>query len=564
MKKIINRRQFIKASSVVGVSNLLFSGFANAKILANPDPKAVVETSAGKVRGLISDGVHIFRGVPYGDDTGGKNRFMPPQKPKQWAGVRDTLEYGNMAPQGGGAPPNAGMMRGRRVTRSLFAPLNSQPQSEDCLYLNVWTNGVNQRSDRAVMVWLHGGGFTSGSGASSLYDGINLARRGDVVVVTINHRLGALGYSELSEIGGSDFAGSGMAGMMDIVQALGWVKENIQRFGGDPNRVMIFGESGGGRKVSTLLGMPSAKGLFHSAVVHSGPGLRFTSNDTAHKRVVQLMKELGLNENQFDQLRQLPFDKIIAAQNTADRKVSATLPPDVTFFERYGWAPVLGPDLPHWPFDPSGPEESVDVPVIVGCNRHEMALFLTPNEKLDEVDDATLLSQVKGMVGEHAETIIASYKKSHPKENLRGILLLIASDDRYRIDSIKLAERKFERQQKTSGAAPVYMYRFDWETPVWDGLLRAPHALEIPFVFGNAQLSSAFTGGGPDAVALSAVMSETWATFAKTGNPNNAVLPEWKPYETKNRNTMLFNDQNTLVSDPDSADRLAWQKIKTY
>ena len=564
MNTLFNRRRFIQSSGALSLGSLLLNNSASAKVYPNSDPKAVVETTAGKVRGLISDGVHIFRGVPYGDDTGGANRFMPPRPPQPWAGVRDTIEYGNMAPQSGAAPVGAGMQSGARVTRTLFAPLNSQPQSEDCLYLNIWTNAVNKSANRAVMVWLHGGGFTSGSGASTLYDGINLAKRDDVVVVTLNHRLGALGYLHLTELGGEDYQRSGMAGMLDLIRALEWVRDNIKAFGGDPKRVMIFGESGGGRKTSTMLGMPGAKGLFHRAVVHSGPGLRFTSTETANKRAHQLMQELGLQSNQFDKLLQLPFEKIIAAQDSADRKVAAQLPPDVTFFERYGWAPVLGPDLPHWPFDPNGPDESIDVPVIVGCNRFEMALFFTPNKNLDVIDEATLTAQVKGMVGDNAESLIAAYRKTHPNEDLRGILLLIASDDRYRMDSIKLAERKYAKAATSKKAAPVYMYRFDWETPVWDGLLRAPHALEIPFVFGNAQLSSAFTGGGPDAVALSAKMSEAWTSFAKTGNPNNKKLPEWKPYTSESRDTMLFNDECKLQSDPDSADRLAWSDIKTY
>lgn len=562
MTNKLNRRNFIIGSGALGAGSLVMPNLSQAKVLPNPDPKAVVETESGKVRGAIADGVSIFRGIPYGDDTGGDNRFKPPKPAKKWSGVRDVLDYGNMAPQAGGAPANAGMQTGARITRSLFAPLTSQAQSEDCLYLNVWSSGVNQSPNRAVMVWLHGGGFTSGSGASTLYDGINLAKRDDVVVVTVNHRLGALGYCHLAEIGGSDYERAGMAGMLDLVHALKWVRDNIAAFGGDPNRVMIFGESGGGRKVSTLLGMPGAKGLFHSAVVHSGPGLRFTSTETANKRAHQLMRELGLGANQFDQLKKLPFATIMAAQGAADRKVSASLPPGTSFFERYGWAPVLGPDLPHWPFDPTGPDESLDVPVIVGCNRFEMALFISPNKRLDVIDEETLQNQVKGFAGEHADDLISSYRKSHPNEDLRSILLLIMSDDRYRVDSIKLAERKYQRLAENSQAAPVYMYRFDWETPVWDGLLRAPHALEIPFVFANAQLSSAFTGGGPDAVALSAVMSETWATFAKTGNPNNNKLSEWKPYTTQTRDTLLFNDRSQLVSDPDSNDRLAWSKIR--
>lgn len=555
----VNRRAFLKhsvyAASLLGVGGLLLPGRSDASLY--PHPKAVVETTAGKVRGGVADGVHIFRGIPYGADTGGKNRFMPPQPVKKWSGIRDTLDYGNMAPQGGGLPPGQ-MPRGMRVTRSLFAPLNQQPHSEDCLYLNVWSRGVGESATRPVMVWLHGGGFTSGSGASSLYDGTNLVRRGDVVVVTLNHRLGALGHLDLSGIGGEEYASSGNVGMLDLVQALEWVRDNIAAFGGDPNRVMIFGESGGGRKVSTLLAMSAAKGLFHSAVIHSGPGLRFGSRETAQRRTEFLLAELGLNKADVKSLSKLPFDKIIAAQSLAERKLAAALGPDVSFFELYGWSPVLGPDLPEWPFDPVASPVSHDVPVIIGSNRFEMALFMSSNKDRDQIDEATLRNEVVSMVGDRADALIKVYREAYPQEDLRGILLLIMSDERYRMDSVTLAERK-----QALGGAPIYMYRFDWETPVWDGLLRAAHALEIPFVFDNAQLSSAFTGGGPDAVALAGVMADTWISFARSGNPNNDSLPEWRPYDSKDRATMLFDNNTRLEKDPGKVEREAWQKIRS-
>ncbi len=390
-----------------------------------------------------------------------------------------------------------------------------------------------------------------------MYEGTNLCRRGDVVVVTLNHRLGALAHLNLAEFGGEKFARSGMVGMLDIVKALEWVRDNIAQFGGDPNNVMIFGESGGGRKVSTLLAMPGAKGLFHRAVVHSGPGIRFPAAKIATRRAEIVMNELGLKTNQIEELQKIPFEKLIAVQALAERKVVAELPEGSSFFDGYGWSPVMGPDLPEWPFDPVASPAAKNIPIIIGSNRHEMALFISPNKNLDEVDEATLKNQVESFAGDHADHLIATYRKQYPQEELRGILLLALADDRYRMDSIKIAERRVQQ-----GGAPTYMYRFDWETPVWDGLLRASHALEIPFAFDNAQLCHAFTGGGPDAVALAAVMSETWIQFARTGNPNNAVLPEWKAYDEKNRATMTFNDVSALQNDPGKAEREVWKKIR--
>ncbi|MGI1677622.1 MAG: carboxylesterase/lipase family protein [Cellvibrionaceae bacterium] len=562
------RRHFLKGS--VSTAGLIGTGLglgatwsnqSEAKVLPDNNPKAIVKTTAGKIRGTIADGVRIYRGIPYGADTGGENRFLPPQPVEKWDGIRDALEFGNMAPQAGGIAGAGRPLADARITSALFAPLTAQPQSEDCLFLNVWSKGVGKKANRPVMVWLHGGGFTSGSGASSLYDGINLCRRGDVVVVTINHRLGALAHLNLSPLNkdqyGDKYKNSGMAGMLDAVQALEWVRDNIKQFGGDANNVTIFGESGGGRKVSTLLATPSAKGLFHRAIIQSGPGLRFPTQEIATLRTKILMEELGLTADQTDKLLAIPFEKIAAAQGVAERKTVAQLPESAPFFDRYGWSPVVCDALPHSPFDPEAPQESIDIPVMIGTNRHEMALFISPNKALDTIDMKMLKAQVKPFAGDKADELIATYQKQYPEENLRGILLLILADDRYRMDSIRLAERKSKKK-----AAPIYMYRFDWETPVWNGLLRASHALEIPFVFNNAQLSDAFTGGGPDAVQLSAVMSETWMSFARTGNPNNDMLAKWKPYDSKNRSTMLFSNSPELVNDPGSVERLAWQGIR--
>lgn len=552
---VFSRRRFLQHSlytgGVLGFAGLLAPP-ARAKFL--PNPNAVVKTTSGKIRGGLADGVYIFRGIPYGADTGGANRFQPPKPRPAWTGVLDTLQYGNVSPQA--SSPFAATDPNRRMSMNLFTPLHSQPQSEDCLYLNVWSQGVGQRAERPVMVWLHGGGFATGSGASSLYEGTNLARRGDVVVVTLNHRLASMGFLNLAELGGERFSRSGMVGMMDIVLALQWVRDNIAQFGGDPNNVMIFGESGGGRKVTAMLGIPAAKGLFHRAVIESGPGIRFPTAETASQRAGFLMDELGLKHDEVDKLLQLPFGKITAAQSAAERRQAPLIPKDASPFESFGWAPVPGPDLPHWPFDPVAPQESIDVPVIIGTNRYELALMMAPNKALDHVDDAILLEQVKGFAGDRAESLIKHYKQAYPNADLRDIMLLSASDNQYRRHSITIAERKSALKR-----APIYMYRFDWQTPVWDGLLKASHALEISFVFDNVQMNHGFTGGGPDAVALAAAMSKTWMQFARTGNPNNANIPTWKPYDTKDRATLLFNDTIQLVNDPDASARKYWQSL---
>ena len=409
--------------------------------------------------------------------------------------------------------------------------------SEDCLSLNVWTPSVNSGGKRPVMVWLHGGGYSRGSGSSSTYDGINLVRRGDVVAITINHRLNTFGYTHLGELFGEDFESSGNAGMLDIVLALQWVRDNVANFGGDPDNVMIYGESGGGAKVSTLMGMPAAKGLFHRAVIQSGPALTVGLPEAATETARQLIDSLGIKPGEVRKLQAVPYDKLLAASGSING----------------GFRPILGPAVPEHPFEPTASELSRDVPLMIGTNQHEQALFSYRDESLYELNDQQLVARTKQLVGDRTDELLKIYRKSMPDADPSTIYFTLASDRRTRLFSIRLAERK----QRQNGA-PAYMYRFDWLTPAWDGRFRAAHAFEIPFVFDNAQLSDEITGGTPEAVALAAKMSAAWIAFARSGNPNHAGLPVWPEYTTTDRATMLFNDVCKTVNDPGAEERKFW------
>ena len=374
-KGLPSRRRFLASTGALAAGATLggsmapfLSRRAEARFL--PDDRAVVETTAGKVRGGIADGVHIFRGVPYGASTEGDGRFMPPRPPANWSGVRDTLEYGYGSPQ---TPYNLERPSGI----SWFTPFWPAEQSEDCLRLNVWTPALDG-GKRPVLVWFHGGGYSRGSGASSSYDGINMASRGDVVSVTVNHRLNVFGYAGLGELLGSDFVHAGNAGMLDLVLSLEWVRDNVERFGGDPENVLIFGESGGGAKVSTLLAMPGAAGLFHRAVIQSGPALRVETTTNATRTAQYLLDELDLGPRDIDALRRVPTQRLLEAGNAATARAARE-------GGGRGFRPVIGPDIPDHPFDPIGPEFSATVPVMIGSNRHERTLFVANDIELFEL-----------------------------------------------------------------------------------------------------------------------------------------------------------------------------------
>jgi para-nitrobenzyl esterase len=507
--------------------------------------QVMVETNCGKVRGSAEGGINVFKGIPYAEPPEGELRFAAPVKLKPWTGVRDAFQFGNRAMQDENAfamPP---------AMLKLFGQRDLQPMSENCLVLNVWTPALNDGRKRPVMFWCHGGAFIAGSGDSPWYDGANLARKGDVVVVTINHRLGALGYLHLGEFaGGEQFEASGNAGMLDIVAALEWVRDNIAAFGGDAGNVTIFGESGGGAKVSVLMAMPSAHGLFHKAIIQSGPAVEMASRDDASETARQLLAELGLDAAEVGELRKIPAAKIAQAQAAVLKRVSMMA---FANRRRVGFNPVVdGKFLPGGPFEPAAPAISANVPLIIGTNKDEMTLFFGFAPWLDGMDEAAFRKRVQMFVGDSGDRIIERYRKARPNDSMRDLVIAIATDHAMRIPSLVIADRKAAQH-----AAPVFVYLFTWETPVLGGRLKSPHALEIPFVFDNVQ-APGLTGDLPTRFALADKMSRAWLAFAKTGNPNCESIPEWPRYSSGQRPTMIFDNECRVENDPYRGEREAW------
>ena len=505
-----SRRDFLKLAASGGA------------ILQAADIKyAMAETSFGKIRGAEVAGIRIFKGIPYGASTAGGNRFMPPVNPMKWAGVRDSLAFGQTAPQrepGVAALPEEG---------------------EDCLMLNVWTPATgNDGRKRPVMFWCHGGGFANGSGSSPVTDGANLARRGDVVVVSINHRLNVLGFSYLQEFGGADFAASGDAGMLDIVHALKWVRQNIAQFGGDPNTVMIFGQSGGGRKVATLLAMPSAKGLFHRACIESGATIKLVERDQGTRVAERLLAKLGVAKTQVRDLQKLPVDKIMSAYFAVVRDMAGTDP------MTEGFSPAVdGKAVPQHPFHPMASAESANVPLLIGSTRTE--LTSSSDAAAFSLNEDGLRTRIAKLLGPVTDEAIELYRQANPGATPSDLYFLIASDHRYSGPVMKIAERR-----AALGKAPVYLYYFRWETPVQGGKLKSPHTIEIPFAFDNVKIAANLTGGGAEAMALADKVSDAWIAFARTGNPNTPKLTRWPAFNAQDRPTMVIDNQSRVENDP--------------
>ena len=542
---MIRRREILK-SSLAGCGAALAGG-ALSSLLAPPafarkgeSAGPVVETNLGKLRGVSTEGVFTFKGVPYGASTEGSMRFMPPVKPASWTGVRDAINLGPLAPQITSSATGGSDIR--KAMGDIYGPGEI---SEDCLVLNVWTPSLH-RGKRPVMVWLHGGGYTGGSDGAPTYDGVNLAHKRDVVVVGLNHRLNVFGYLYLGELGGEKYADSGNVGMLDIVLALEWVRDNIAHFGGDPANVTIFGESGGGGKVSTLMAMPPAKGLFHKAIVESGSTLRVSSREDANKAAEKFVAKLGITPDRIDDLQKLPVQQLLDAMRSLTGPNAIRLGPVVD-----------GRSLPRNPFDPDAPAQSADVPMLIGTNGTEATVLLGLGDpslfSLNETDMHTRLKAYLHLDDDaQLDSIIATYRKDRPTASPSDLYFAIATDRMMRMNAITQAERKVAQ-----GAAPAYMYIFAWETPVLDGRLRSPHGIELAFVFDNTDKTTGMNGSAPDVAVLADKVSAAWAAFARTGNPGTSALPHWPAYDTTSRATMVFNDDCKLVDDPGKAERLA-------
>ena len=582
----LTRRSFVAAGSAALVSACFVrDDWADA---AHSSPSYVVaETAYGRVRGAQGKGLVRFKGIPYAGSVSGANRFKaaPPLQP--WKGVRDALEFG---------PPSIQAQPPSRSGQPSYQP----GPAEDCLFLNVWTPAVDGRK-RPVMFYNHGGGFVVGSAAAPYQDGSNLARVWDVVVVATNHRLGLLGYLYLGEVAGEEYVTSGNQGLGDIRVGLKWVRENIGNFGGDPNNVMIFGESGGGAKTSCLYAMPSADPYFNKASIESGPALRLCPKESAQETTALVLKSLGLDKSQWRRLLEIPADKLLQVQTSLGRPGNAQssqgrshTPSPSTFGgsdlkmrlenARYGftWSgaggrfgPMLdGFIMPRDPFYPTAPPISKDKPLMVGYNRDEMNFFFAQMHATSvySLTESTLKERLDNELGEYADQILAAYKRSRPNASPTDLYVAISTALFDVIGSTRIAERKYEQQ-----GAPVYMYCFVHETerliPGTNHIFGAAHAAEIVYKFDDVPSpdlgvpgekfpgGGAFGDGGTSSIETAHNMSELWTTFARTGRLGAKGQPAWEPYAIGKRATMLINAQCEVVDDPWKLERQVWDQV---
>ena len=502
------------------------------------DDRTVVETGYGKLRGIQRAGIFAFKGIPYGNSTAGENRFMPPRPPNPWTGIRDALQFGRACIQPGSDSAHFNYdghnNPGSPIAFLMHSGAGRLTPGEDCLQLNVWTPGIDASRRRAVMVFYHGGGFEGGFDQDlASYDGQNLARN-DVVVVTCNHRLNLFGYLNLQELGGTQYTAN--AGLLDLVAVLQWVRDNIAAFGGDPGNVTIFGQSGGGGKVLCLMAMPAARGLFHRAIVQSGPYLKAQSREESRRIAEQVLHNLGLSSADVDQLQKLPVDRLAGAGAEAMKTLVAPRPIFRRVFGADGWQPIVdGSVLPRDPFAPDAPAVSAQVPMITGTVFNEITSALG-----DPIGEAMTEAQLQGGVAEAygatAPEIISAYRRDWPRATPFAIYAAIAAEP-FRRAALEQAARK-----AALGAAPAYLYVYAWRTPVLDDRAGTFHASELAFTFDNAELCDHYSGGRPEAFALARRIARAWVAFARTGNPNHPGLPHW-PANVRDGATMVFDNR---------------------
>ena len=480
-----------------------------------------VETAYGEVRGLINANIRQFKGVPYGASTAGTNRFKRPRPPVAWAGVRDCFGYGPVSPQ---LPSDTGNDYARLIQFDLNVAVGGI--GEDCLHLNIWTPGTGREDKRAVLFSIHGGGFALGSGNNPLYDGATLAGFGDVVVVTPTHRLASFGFLDLGDLVPSEeWTDSATAGMLDLVAALEWVRDNIANFGGDPDRVMIFGQSGGGWKVSTLMGMPAARGLFQRSAVQSGSLLRHPSRHEGAQIADAFVQKLGLSRRRLGDIGELPWTQLLAAQ---------------TEIGPHLFVPVAD--------EPAAPTESSDVPLIVSTTLDDAGLFFTDFE----LSEPELRSMLAKSYGAGADRMLALYRGHFPSKSPYLLHAQMITDAGFR----RFANAQAERKAAQAGAA-VYVYLWEWPCPAYDGKFGAVHAMDVAASLCNDR-EPILGGGGRDAQLMCRSLASAWINFAKTGNPNGEHLPDWPRFDAQRRATMTFGADTRIVDDPYGAIRTYW------
>jgi para-nitrobenzyl esterase len=522
MMKLEPTRRAVLAASVL----CLTAGPA----LAQSEP--VVETTEGRYRGRLEGGVQVFRGMRYGASTAGSGRFKPPRPADRFAGVRDAFEYGDQTPQ----------------VRSLLTVAG--PISEDCLRINVWTPEASLARKRPVMLWFHGGGFEAGSGSSALYDGSNMVRRGDVVVCTINHRLNVFGHCDLSGVLGEEFAQSGNVGYLDLVAAMRWVRSNIAAFGGDPGNVMIYGQSGGGRKVTVCFAGKEAHGLFHKGVVQSGSHLVIQTKEQSGRLTTDLLKRLGIDPKEARALQDVPHERLSEVQR------------QVIGAAGYRFEPVMdGIAFAAHPFIPDAPAKTAKVPLMVGTAQHELAAQLGATPGIHEMDEGGLRARLAAaMPAADVDEAVGVFKASTPSGSYPEMFFKIMSWRGY----IRNATLMAEKRHALNGADnPTWMYQVTWRSPVDGGRRFAQHSSDLPFMFDNVARAARFTGPPTAATKMMAdAMADAWIAFARTGDPNHPGLPKWPAYETRSRSVMQFDVPPRLASDPFRTERVFMERYQ--
>ncbi len=543
---LLSRREALLLSASAGIGILAEPARASdsIKTAAHQEPgncatprSAVANTQYGKVRGFVDGGVYTFKGIPYGQNTGGENRWLPAKPPKPWKDEYPALIYGANCPQN--------LHNYTAIEQSFLQDWDDGYMSEDMLKLNIWTPSLTGK--RAVMVYFHGGGFSFGSSYElPSHEGAQMARHHDVVQVSVNHRLNALGFFDVSEVGGSAYEDSVNVGMTDLVASLQWVRENISNFGGDPDTIMIYGQSGGGSKVTCLLGMPAAQGLIHRASVQSGGGGNIPSGEQSKEFSRQVLKELGVSPNDMTALQKMEWSRLFAAGNAVMAKMNPPLRglggpgSSPTAAPRVGWSPTVdGRIVTVRSFYDTAPDLSKSVPMLIGNVSEEgMHYSSNPTEAEWHATLSTALGEAK------ASALIAAMKKAHPEKSIRtlsyGVQGMSARNNVQRMVKLKCELR----------AAPVYQYYFTWQSPMLDGVAGAWHTAELAFCFDNTKRCEQGTGNTPEAQVLAKKMSNAWANFARTGNPSQPGL-QWAPSDPTHCQTMVFDDHCRMVDDPD-------------